>query len=160
MMIDARPFLRQQKGPEPGRVHPLNYGDNVIGRDSEAEVSVDIVGISRRHANVRVNVNGVVVQDLGSKNGVLVDGKKITGPAVLGHGACLSLGEVSFEVHHPGAQVSAALARVGETTVSRLDWEGSRERDAKAALLLRWPLLATVIFGLIVAALLLSGGSI
>ncbi len=158
MTIDARPFLRQQVGPEPGRVHPLIYGDNVIGRDSNAEVFLDAADISRRHARVRVGADGVEVEDLGSKNGVTIDGEVIQGPVVLGHGACLSLGDVVFEIHHPGAQVSAALARVGETTVTRMD----RRRPGYfgVVLSLRWPLLATLIFGLIVAALLLSGASI
>ncbi len=160
MTIGARPFLRQQHGPEPGRVHPLIYGDNVIGRDSAAEVYVDAVDISRRHARVRVDADAVEVEDLGSKNGVLVDGKAIIGPVRLGHGVCLHLGDVVFEIHHPGAQVAAALARAGETTVTRMNRRRPGDSYPGAPLPLRWPLLATVIFGLIVAALLLSGVSI
>lgn len=160
MTLDARPFLRQQRGPEPGRVHPLIYGDNLIGRDNAVEVFLDVADISRRHARVRVNADAVEVTDLGSKNGVIVGGEAITGSVTLGHGACLHLGEVVFEIHHPGAQVAAALARAGETTVTRMGRRRPGDSDLGARFPLRWPLLATVIFGLIVAALLLSGASI
>ncbi len=159
MTIDSRPFLRRRDGPEPGRTHPLIYGDNLIGRDAEAEVFVDRADISRRHALVRVGNDGVVVEDLGSKNGVVVDGTTIEGPRALGHGASFQLGDVSFEVHHPGAQVAAALARAGETTVTRVSLRRSGADDG-VSISLRWPILATLVFAVAVAVLLISGASL
>ncbi len=159
MAIDSRPFLRRQDGPEPGRVHPLIYGDNLIGRDADAEVFLDRADISRRHALIRVGDDGVVVEDLGSKNGVVVDGSAITSPKALGHGASFQLGDVVFEIHHPGAQVAAALARAGETTLTR----SSPRRVAaepEAAISLRWPILATAVFAVAVVMLLWSGASL
>ena len=59
--------------------HPLRYGDNLLGRDPDNDVVVKDQQASRRHA--RINVTDVVtIADLGSKNGVVVDGMAITTP--------------------------------------------------------------------------------
>jgi len=158
MTIESRPFLRRRDGIDAGRVHPLIYGDNVIGRDPGVEVFLDHADISRRHARVRVDQDGVVVEDLQSKNGVVVDGRAIDMSIALGHGATFHLGEAVFEVHHPGSQVAAALAHAGETTLTV-----SRHRSGAAAsgpaVSLRWPLLATLLFAVVVVVLLWSGAS-
>jgi diguanylate cyclase (GGDEF)-like protein len=50
----------------------------VIGRDPEAQIRLaDDEGISRRHAKVMSTGDGVLISDLGSANGVYVDGEKI-----------------------------------------------------------------------------------
>jgi len=158
MAIDSRPFLLRQDGPERGRVHPLIYGDNLIGRDADAEVFLDRADISRRHALVRVGDDGVVVEDLGSKNGIVVDGAAISAPKKLGHGASFQLGDLIFEIHHPGAQVASALARAGETTLTRSS--PRTQAPESEALSLRWPILATAIFAVVVVMLLWSGASL
>ncbi|MEZ4382473.1 MAG: FHA domain-containing protein [Nannocystaceae bacterium] len=161
MAIDARPFLRQRSGPEMGRVHPLIFGDNLVGRDAAAEVFLDRADVSRRHALVRVDRDGVVVEDLGSKNGVLVDGEAIAGPTALAHGAAFQVGDAILEVSHPGAQVAAALARAGETTVTRAGRRrGQEPGDAAPSLSIRWPVLATILFAAAVVVLLWSGAEL
>ena len=50
----------------------------VVGRGSEADLRINDPGVSRRHAELRVEEDGsVVVEDLGSTNGTLVDGQRI-----------------------------------------------------------------------------------
>jgi len=61
-----------------GRVYPITAPVTVIGRGTEADVIVDDIGVSRRHAEVRVEGNHLVVADLGSTNGTFVDGERIT----------------------------------------------------------------------------------
>ncbi|HUU85852.1 MAG TPA: SpoIIE family protein phosphatase [Phycisphaerae bacterium] len=48
-------------------------GPVVLGRDPSCEVSFDDPGTSRRHACIRPEGKGYVVEDLGSKNGTLVN---------------------------------------------------------------------------------------
>jgi DNA-binding NtrC family response regulator len=63
----------------------LAVGEHVVGSSSEAEVALDLPGISRRHACLRVLADGgVVVTDLGSKNGTFVGGRRIQETAVAG----------------------------------------------------------------------------
>ncbi|NLF05855.1 MAG: DUF3662 domain-containing protein [Actinomycetales bacterium] len=49
----------------------------VIGRGSEADIIVDDPGVSRRHLEIRVTPDGVVATDLGSTNGVFVEGHQV-----------------------------------------------------------------------------------
>jgi DNA-binding winged helix-turn-helix (wHTH) protein len=67
-------------------------GEHVMGRSSGCLVWVDAAGVSRRHARLRVSGGRAVIEDLGSKNGTLVDGVAVTGPTELHDGARIGLG--------------------------------------------------------------------
>ena len=56
--------------------------------------------VSRRHAEVRPSGGSWIVRDLGSTNGVKVNGRRITGPSPLEPGARIALGtaDVRFVV--------------------------------------------------------------
>ena len=61
-----------------GHVVRMTGPTAVIGRGAEAEVVVDDPGVSRRHAEVRIEADGRVrVADLGSTNGTYVDGERV-----------------------------------------------------------------------------------
>lgn len=63
--------------------HPLEPPGLVIGRGSEADLRVDDPGISRRHVEIRVEAGAdgepprLTAIDLGSTNGLLVDGERV-----------------------------------------------------------------------------------
>lgn len=57
-----------------------------IGRWEDNDVVIDDRWVSRYHAQVRREGNEYVVQDLGSKNGTLVNGRRIAAPKVLADG--------------------------------------------------------------------------
>jgi len=80
------------------RVIVLEDGDNTVGRDPECTVWLDASGVSRRHARIRT-VRGdeaVLLQDLGSKNGTLVQNAPITGQVRLTDGAVIQIGAVEL----------------------------------------------------------------
>lgn len=60
-------------GPEVGRNIPLSAGSYTVGRDSSCDIVVDDKLVSKKHARIEVG-DGVDVIDLGSANGVEVDG--------------------------------------------------------------------------------------
>lgn len=70
----------------------LPAGDFIIGRSTECQLSLDDPLVSRKHAVMRVRKDGVSVQDLGSRNGVLVNGTKIEGERELATGDKVSIG--------------------------------------------------------------------
>jgi hypothetical protein len=72
----------------------------VVGRSRDCEIVLDDAGISRRHAELRPGPEGWTVEDLGSTNGVLVNGQQISGPWLLQAGDRVELGstEAVFEV--------------------------------------------------------------
>jgi pSer/pThr/pTyr-binding forkhead associated (FHA) protein len=70
-------------------------GANVVGRDSEAAIQIDARGVSRQHARILVSGGAATIEDLGSKNGTYVNGRRITAPALLSEGDEIGLGAVS-----------------------------------------------------------------
>lgn len=60
-----------------GRTILLAEGVNVIGRDPDSAVWVDSSTVSRRHARITVTAEGAVLEDLGSKNGTVVRGRRV-----------------------------------------------------------------------------------
>lgn len=90
--------LRTISGNSPGREIPLS-SDFVVGRSGPA---MDDLGgdleISRQHARFRHGERGeVIVEDLGSTNGTLVNGQRITAPHLLAHGDRITLGKTVLE---------------------------------------------------------------
>lgn len=69
-------------------------GDNVIGRDPEANVQLDYATVSRRHARVVVAATSTVLEDLGSKNGTTIGGTKLAAPVELRDGDRFACGQV------------------------------------------------------------------
>ena len=60
---------------------PLNDGENLIGRDPESSVWLDVASVSRRHARIAVEQNAATLEDLKSKNGTRL-GETIVASAV------------------------------------------------------------------------------
>jgi predicted component of type VI protein secretion system len=75
-------------------------GGGVIGRSRECEIVLDDAGISRRHAELRPQGGAWTIEDLGSTNGVLVNGTPVRGAQPLSPGDRVELGstEIVFEV--------------------------------------------------------------
>jgi DNA-binding winged helix-turn-helix (wHTH) protein len=75
----------------------LKTGENLLGRDSDADVCIDAVGVSRRHALLVVGGEAVTLQDLSSKNGTFVNGTRVTSPIVLPDRAEIRLGGLCIQ---------------------------------------------------------------
>jgi hypothetical protein len=90
-----------------GTRHPLQPPGLVIGRGSEADLRINDPGISRRHAQIRVNPADQGLQidivDLGSTNGIMVNGHKVQ-QAALREGARIEIGSTRMLVHAPGGR--------------------------------------------------------
>jgi DNA-binding winged helix-turn-helix (wHTH) protein len=69
-----------------GRTIVLAEGENLVGRDVEAAVWIDSSTVSRRHAIIVISGGRAVLEDLGSKNGTSLRGRRLTSPEELGDG--------------------------------------------------------------------------
>ena len=70
----------------------LNEGEFVVGRNASCQLSLDDPLVSRRHAIFNVLTDNVTVEDLGSRNGVSVNGERITGRMLLRPGDRIQIG--------------------------------------------------------------------
>lgn len=91
-------------------VIPLEKAILLIGRQADCDVSITASRkISRKHCCIAIVNDNVVVRDLGSTNGVAVNGAKIEREARLRLGDELTIGDVRFRLQtEPTAKRSAA----------------------------------------------------
>lgn len=84
--------------------HPLVAPGLLIGRGAEADLRLNDPGVSRRHALLTVSGDPehpvITIEDLGSTNGVLVNGSKVTKTRV-GEGARIEIGHTRMLIHTP-----------------------------------------------------------
>ncbi|GMU54839.1 MAG: hypothetical protein AMXMBFR33_39850 [Candidatus Xenobia bacterium] len=107
LAVNKMPCLITLTGSEKGEILQLRAGTLVLGRSaSHADLVLRGAGVSRAHAKLEVDQQGrVVVQDLGSTNGVFVNGEPVE-RAELSHGDSLGLGpEVSLRLEHSDQEV-------------------------------------------------------
>ncbi|CAN5158565.1 DUF3662 and FHA domain-containing protein [soil metagenome] len=84
-----------------GRRHVIPPGGAIVGRSRECDIVLADANVSRRHAEVLPAAAGTwTIADLGSTNGVVVNGRKIQGAAQLQPGDRIALGtaEITFEL--------------------------------------------------------------
>ncbi len=83
-----------------GRTAVLGQRGGVIGRSRDCDVVLEDHNVSRRHAEVRPSGGSWIVRDLGSTNGVKVNGRRIEGAQSLKRGDTIELGtsRVTFEM--------------------------------------------------------------
>jgi len=97
--------LRAAGEPGAGRVFPcglfwgpreigLAEGDNLVGRAPDCVVRIDASKISRHHARIRVSRSEATIEDLGSKNGTFLRGKRVEEAMRLAQGDEIGIGSV------------------------------------------------------------------
>jgi hypothetical protein len=95
-----RDFMERPRGrgyiTVDGKRHMLAGERMTIGRSRECEILIDDPNVSRRHAEVRKTIEGWMIADLGSTNGVKVNGKRVH-EEVLRPGDKITLGLIELE---------------------------------------------------------------
>ena len=76
----------------------------------EADVRVELDGISRMHARLTAAGEELIVEDLGSANGTWLNGRRVT-RAQAGHGDELRFDTQRFQVLSPGRPLQASPRR-------------------------------------------------
>ena len=97
--------LNVLEGPLKGQSLPLRQREIVIGRDENCDIALPQYSrVSRRHARLRFDGKSFVVEDLGSTNGVKVEGKDVKS-AVLQSGSRVQLGDFAAQLWLPAGKV-------------------------------------------------------
>jgi len=77
-------------GPRKGRV--------ILGRGAEADVLLSDTFVSSQHASIERGDGGLVLLDLGSTNGTILNGVEIEGQMLLEEGDRVEIGDTVFKV--------------------------------------------------------------
>lgn len=86
----------------------LSPGEFLIGRSAECQLALDDPLVSRKHAAFRISKDGVTVEDLGSRNGVLVNGARIEGPQAITEQDKVVIGSQELRVYFVDETAEAA----------------------------------------------------
>jgi pSer/pThr/pTyr-binding forkhead associated (FHA) protein len=55
----------------------MDQNEIIVGRDTTCDIQIDNIAVSREHATIIKGPNYYFIEDMGSKNGTFVNGKKI-----------------------------------------------------------------------------------
>ena len=102
-------------------VVPLSRTEYQIGRADENQVRLTERNVSRHHARIRLAGNAWMLEDLGSYNGVFVNGTRIAGACELSAGDAIAVGDFVLQLHSEQTVLSTGFAAGGEApAVDRL----------------------------------------
>lgn len=90
----------------------LMNGANIIGRAPDATIPIESPGVSRHHARIVVSEAEATLEDLGSKNGTYVNGKRITAPRRLSGEDEIRIGAIAlrFRIAPPTTPTQSVTA--------------------------------------------------
>jgi hypothetical protein len=90
---------------------PLIEGENILGRHPDAQARIDQSAVSRRHARIRIHAGRAVLEDLKSRNGTFLRGRRLKDSAPLRDGDEIGLGpvKVTFRIF-PGRTTPRSVA--------------------------------------------------
>jgi len=84
------------QGPESGNEHVLDRDQITIGRGPDADICFDDSTMSQQHAAFELTSEGYLVRDMGSTNGISVNGSRVMA-ADLKHGDRIGLGDHTLQ---------------------------------------------------------------
>jgi pSer/pThr/pTyr-binding forkhead associated (FHA) protein len=98
----------------------IGGGVTTVGRQEDCQFRIASSMVSRKHCQIVENQGRLIIKDLGSSNGTLVNGKKVVDQQVLAPGDKITIGPVSFRVEatSDAAAVAKPAGRPGETAVA------------------------------------------
>jgi two-component system, cell cycle response regulator len=73
-----RPYLIVLAGPNVGEMYPIDGAESFVGRGANATIRLGDDSISRRHVRIVLDGKEVRVEDLGSANGTVLNGERVT----------------------------------------------------------------------------------
>jgi ABC-type multidrug transport system ATPase subunit/ABC-type multidrug transport system permease subunit len=100
--ISASQLISKETKVEIGEAafHKVSFRGNSmeIGRDPQCDIPLDFPMVSWRHARLTRTENGILVEDLGSRNGTYVDGVRVSGTILVRPGQDIGLGSFRFQL--------------------------------------------------------------
>jgi pSer/pThr/pTyr-binding forkhead associated (FHA) protein len=104
---------------------PLPDSDIVIGRDEDCRIRLEAKGISHRHCFLKNSPNGWLIEDLGSRNGTFLNGKRIDKELLLKSGDIFSIGPLKFQF----VEKNTSPGKTGKSSQSALADKNSAQTE-------------------------------
>lgn len=123
--------IRVVKGPDQGTIFVLQVARITLGRGEESSVMLSDLKASRLHAELSLVSSGWQVRDLGSSNGLLVNGNQLRS-SVLKSGDLLTLGETVVEFLGSEAPTQLLAAPVQNTQIIERQMASRRDAHQRA----------------------------
>ncbi|TDK28742.1 FHA domain-containing protein [Luteimonas aestuarii] len=152
---DPRVVLRGVGGRHHGRSFTLER-PRLVGRVASADIRIDDVAFSERHARLERVGDQVLLRDLGSPEGSQVNGEPVRDALLNAGDQIVFDGLHRFVVEAPQRGLPAMPEPPGDGALVHVD-HGPVEADASPAWRLPWVLLAALLLALLLSALLLFG---
>lgn len=111
------PRLIVENGSESGMVYPMRGDAVTIGRSASSTVQIVDKRVSRHHAVLRQARESFVAEDLGSKNGTLLNDQPLIGRVKLGFGDKLAIGDTVITFEHDPEDSSTSRPGSGTSSV-------------------------------------------
>jgi hypothetical protein len=122
MAEQERAMLLMRQGSGVDQRWPLDRPTLTIGRGPDNDLVFPDREISRHHCRIRREGRQYVLEDLGSKNGTVVNGEAIAGPRVLQDGDEIQIAP-RFRLTFVDVEATAPIAWAGHGVGLRLDPE-------------------------------------
>jgi hypothetical protein len=129
---DEFPMLVAQEGPLKGQRWPVNR-PMVLGREATCDVVIADRQVSRFHARITPTPEGIILEDLGSKNGTHHNGNSLTAPVILQDGDAVQISfvqEFLFFTSDATVPLSDGAGRPGRLAIeqkSRRVWVNQQQ---------------------------------
>jgi pSer/pThr/pTyr-binding forkhead associated (FHA) protein len=129
----------------------------VLGRDADCDITIPGTHLSRRHAEIAVNGDKLLVRDLGSANGTFVNEQAIT-DAEMQTGDTIRFDVLSFTVRgpnqlltaeQPSAEVSSKPSNQATTRKPKPTSVGNRDKTVHMTAIQKTSSALTVVVGII-----------
>lgn len=121
----------------------LPPGEFLIGRSAECQLALDDPLVSRKHAAIRVRKDGVTVEDLGSRNGVLLNGVKTEGAQPVADEDRITIGGQELRLYVVDENAEAQVREQYRRHTQTLGMGVSELEDHLAAQIVRVPTVPT-----------------
>jgi pSer/pThr/pTyr-binding forkhead associated (FHA) protein len=111
------------KGRSASNVVKLAGGVTTVGRQDDCQLRINSSQVSRRHCELFESKGKLMVKDLGSSNGTLVNNRKVEKAIALKSGDILGVGPIKFRVDKigdPASRTPVKAASPGDTAISEV----------------------------------------
>ena len=136
-------------GPNAGQIFPVTGDTLTIGRELYNDIPLDDLHISKQHARLTRQGEQLLIEDLFSVNGTLVNDVPITEPYVLQPNDVIRLGPFTFRVEGPSG------GRIPQTRIDTRAYPVPKPQPKPRG---RLPIIGAILALIVIAAAVVIGG--